>query len=78
MTLRRRDNMDEAVYAIADCLADISTWMVNILLEINLNIKQNIRFKVSSSYVESAKLVRSLGVISDNTLKMEKQINAIL
>ena len=25
MTLKQEDNMDEAVHAIADCLADIST-----------------------------------------------------
>ena len=62
--------MDEVVYAIADCLADTSTWMANNFLKLNLNIKQSIRFKVSSSYVESAKLARCLGVMSDNTLEM--------
>ena len=27
MTLKQEDNMDEAVHATEDCLADISTWM---------------------------------------------------
>ena len=91
MKLKRADNMDEAVHAMEDCLADISTWIVNNLLKLNQNkteltvfsSKQStnkirkLRLKVGSSYIESASSVRNLGIILDNTLEMEKQVNAI-
>ena len=65
--------MDEAVHAMEDCLADISTWMENNLLKLNQNkteiivfsSKQNINktrnflLKVGSSYIESTKSVRN-------------------
>ncbi len=37
ITLKRGDSMDEVVHAMEDCLADISTWMVNNLLKLNQN-----------------------------------------
>ena len=83
--------MDEAVHATEDCLADISTCMENNLQKLNqnktelivfssmqsINKTRNFRLKVGSSFIESAKSVRNHGIILDNTLEMEKQVNAI-
>ena len=83
--------MDEVFHAIEDCLADISTWMENNLLKLNqnrtelivlsscqsINKTRNFRLMVGSSYIESAKWVRNLGIFLDNTLEMEKKVNAI-
>ena len=33
--------------------------------------------KVGSSYIQSGESVRNLGIFLDNTLKMDKQVNAI-
>ena len=42
-----------------------------------INKPWNFRLNVGSSYIESAKSVRLLGIILDNTLEMEKQVNTI-
>ena len=37
----------------------------------------NLRIKVGSSYIHSSTSVENLGIISDNTLAKEKQVNYI-
>jgi len=38
---------------------------------------EKLRIKVGSSYINSSMSVRNLGIILDNTLCMEKQVNSI-
>ncbi len=80
-----------AVHANENCLAVISTWMENNLVKLNQNetkltvysSKQSVnktgklRLKVGSSYIGSARSLSNLGITLDNSLGMEKQVNAI-
>jgi len=38
---------------------------------------ENLRIKVGARYINSSMSVRNLGLILDNTLGMEKQVNSI-
>ena len=38
---------------------------------------ENLRIKIGSSYINSSMFVRILGLILDNTLGMEEQVNSI-
>ena len=81
-----------AVRVIEDCSADIRTWTENNLLKLNLNKTElivfsskqsvnkagNFRLNVGPSYIESAKSVRTLGIILDKTLEMAKEVNVFV
>jgi len=91
MTLKPCDKWDDISSSIEACFAVISTWMNNNMLKLNkdktklivFSSKQhvkktdNLRIKVGSSYINSSMSVRNLGLILDNTLGMEKQVNSI-
>ena len=83
MTLKR---LDEGLRGIEACLADISTWMDNNLLKLNqtkiellvVSSKQsakktrNFHLNVGTTCIESAKSLRNLGIVLDNTLEVER------
>jgi len=43
----------------------------------HVNNAENLRIKVGSSYIKFSISVKNLGLILDNTLGMEKQVNSI-
>ena len=77
--------MDEAVHGGEACLADISTEMERNLLNHNqtkteltvFSSKQSFRLKVGSIYMEFAKSVRKLGIISKWRNKLMLFINCV-
>ena len=91
MTLKSCDKWDDISSSIEACIADISTWMNSNMLKLNkdktefivFSSKQHVKktenlcIKVGSSYINSSMSVRNLGLILDNTLGMEKQVNSI-
>jgi len=91
MTLNPCDKWDDISSSIETCVADISTWMNRNMLKLNkdkiqfigfsskqhVKKTENLRIKVGSSYINVFMSVRNLGLMLDNTLGMEKQVNYI-
>ena len=78
MTLKPYDKWYDISSSTEACITDISTWMNSIMLKLiiqHVKKTQNLRIKVGSSYINYSMSIRNQGLILDNTLGMEKQVN---
>ena len=71
MTLMSFDKWDDISSSIETCIERIIIWMQHVKKTENLCIK------VRDSYINSSMCIRNLGVILDNTLGMEYQVNSV-
>ena len=87
MSVKSCDKWDD----ISSSIEDISIWMNINMLKLNkdktefivfsskqhVKKTENLRIKIGSSYITYSMSVRHLGLMLDNTLGMEKQVNYI-
>ena len=78
MTCDKWDDMSSSIEA---CIADVSIWMNNNMIKFNKDKTEAIVFlskqHVGSTYINYFMSVRNIGLILDNTIGMEKQVNYI-
>jgi len=91
LTFKPCDKWDDISSSIEACIADINTWMNSNMLKLNkdktefivfsskqhVKKTENLPINLGSSYINSSMSVRNLGLILDNILGMEKQVNSI-